>query len=167
MRSGDSARAVHWRSSARRGRLVVLERETPYGGGVGVVVAGRAADPGWEPLVTATASAALAALADGRPVTLVARQPGLARLTTSDPTAALDWFAALTDPAWPGAAEVWAAVDGPGGVLLMAATWTGREWWDGVRATAATHQLTVVPVVPTVPTVRTLPGAPGAGGVVA
>ena len=44
-RSGDDARQVHWRSTARRGRLVVLEREAPRGGSLVILVSGPAGAP--------------------------------------------------------------------------------------------------------------------------
>lgn len=39
-RSGDESREVHWRASARRGRLVVAEREEPPGGRCVLAVVG-------------------------------------------------------------------------------------------------------------------------------
>jgi uncharacterized protein (DUF58 family) len=42
---------VHWRSSARRGRLVVLEREIPRAGGFALVLAAAPGDAQWEDVV--------------------------------------------------------------------------------------------------------------------
>jgi uncharacterized protein (DUF58 family) len=135
-RPGDPARHVHWRSTARRGRPVVVERDEPHAARLAVVVAGPAGAPDWESLVAAVASAAVAAAAAGRPVALLAGQPGLGAVYEGSATALLDWCAALTDPAPPDAATVreaaaWVGRDAD--ILLAAPADWRTEWWQAAR----------------------------------
>lgn len=131
-RPGDGSRRVHWRTTARRGRLVVVDRELPVAPRLAVIVTGPAAAPDFERLVSAVATVATDALRAGRPVALAAAQPGLDPLCEGGPTALLDWCAALRDPGPPGAdvlgrAVAWA---GHGGRVLLAAPADWRaEWW--------------------------------------
>lgn len=93
-RVGDPTTAVHWRASARRNQLVVMERERP-GHPTLLIVAGRLADDdAGEALLARVAATALQALRDGRGVLLV--QAGSA-VSAHRPIDALDWFAGL-DP---------------------------------------------------------------------
>jgi uncharacterized protein (DUF58 family) len=91
---------VHWRSSARRGRLVVTDRLEDVGCDLVIVLAAPAAqpgqaDPGWEELIARLAATALATIAaDGR-VCLVAAIHGVPDLSTGHATAVLDWCAGL------------------------------------------------------------------------
>jgi uncharacterized protein (DUF58 family) len=131
-RPGDGARRVHWRTTARLGRPIVLDREQQVAPGLAIVVAGPAAAPDWERLVSAVASAATGAVREGRPVALGAAQPGLAGLCEGTGPTLLDWCAALGDPGPPGPdvlgrAVAWA---GRGGRVLLAAPADWRaEWW--------------------------------------
>src|SRR5262249_60861734 len=97
-RRGDDTNQVHWRSTARRGRLVVLEREEPRGGRLTLCVTGPDGTADWEPLVSAVASLAVATARAGRPVRLLASDPTAAdwrdRACTQD-VEVLDWCAAL------------------------------------------------------------------------
>ena len=135
---GDGTRQVHWRSTARRGRLVVLERETRIGVGFALLVAGPSDQPSWEPLVALTASTAVAAARAGRRVGLFAAQPGLDEITTGDRVGLLDWCAALDEPALPPPALVGVALRrvGSGGQLVVAATWLPPAWWASTAAAA-------------------------------
>jgi uncharacterized protein (DUF58 family) len=138
-RGGDESRQIHWRSTARRGRLVILEREEPAAAVLAVLVVGPAGRPSWEPLVATVASTAVAALRSGRPVALVAAQAGLAVLETTDRLAVLDWCAALDRPLLATGPELVAAlrVVGRGGELLVAATGAPPQWWHESEALAA------------------------------
>jgi uncharacterized protein (DUF58 family) len=138
-RGGDESRQIHWRSTARRGRLVILEREEPAAAVLAVLVVGPAGRPSWEPLVATVASTAVAALRSGRPVALVAAQGGLGWLETTDRLALLDWCAALDRPQLPTGPELVAAlrVVGRGGELLVAATGAPPAWWQEAEALAA------------------------------
>ena len=143
-RTGDEARQVHWRSTARRGRLVVLEREAPRGGTVTMLVAGLAAHAGWEGLVTLVASTGVAALETGRPVTLLADQEGQSQhsqhsqLSTTHRLDLLDWCAGLDTTQLPGRPLVEAALAavGRGGTLHVATTEASPTWWATIRSLA-------------------------------
>ena len=101
-RPGDQRRWVHWRSTARTGRLVVRELEEPALSPVVLVVAG---DPApekevvWEALVAAAASVGVYALAEGRPLHCVC--PGTEPLDRATKTTLLDWCAGLDAPGAP------------------------------------------------------------------
>lgn len=73
-RSGDPRRAVHWRSTARAGRLIVREFQEPSRQAVEILVAGLApaeeAESSFETAVSAAASVALHMLALGHPLKL-------------------------------------------------------------------------------------------------
>jgi uncharacterized protein (DUF58 family) len=99
-RPGDPSRHVHWRSTARRGRLVVTDRLDEVGSDLVVVVGAPAArpgqaDPDWEQLIARLAATALATLSAGARVYLVAAIHGVPDLSTSTATAVLDWCAEL------------------------------------------------------------------------
>jgi uncharacterized protein (DUF58 family) len=131
-RPGDSTRQVHWRSTARRGHPVVVEREEERGPRLAVVVTGPARAPDWERLVAAVAATAVDAAGRGRPVALLAGQPGLGAVYDGSATALLDWCAALVDPGPPDVATLrdaagWAGRDGD--ILLAApADWRAGSW---------------------------------------
>lgn len=99
-RPGDSPRAVHWRSTARTGHLMVREYEEHPSTRVGIVLAGRdhgtPPDSSFEVLVSAVASIAMYALSTGHPLDLV--RPGRAgridALFEPEKEDALDWLAA-------------------------------------------------------------------------
>lgn len=147
-RSGDEARQVHWRSTARRGRLVVLEREVPLGGALTVLVAGPAEHPGWEQLVSTVASTAVAANAAGRGVCLFAAQPGLPPLLEGHRIDLLDWCSALTLPFPPDRATIEAALShaGHGGQLHIATTVLAGPWWSAVKQLAASAGVEALPL---------------------
>lgn len=95
-RPGDPLRRIHWRSSARRGHLVVHELEQERRADVSVAV-DVPADPDLADAVASVAcSLALAAVRDGGEVALMSPANGGAetrRVRTSD--AVLDWGARL------------------------------------------------------------------------
>jgi uncharacterized protein (DUF58 family) len=98
-RPGDSTRSIHWRSSARRGALVVREYEEEVYNRVAIVIAG--ADHGspprssFEALVTSAASIAVYALTTGHPVELLrpTADGGSERVAGVDRAAVLMWLA--------------------------------------------------------------------------
>ena len=164
-RTGDEARQVHWRSTARRGRLVVLEREAPRGGTVTMLVAGLAAHAGWESLVTLIASTGVAALDTGRPVTLLADQDGQSRLSTTHRLDLLDWCAGLDTSLLPRGPVVEAALAavGRGGTLHVATTEATPAWWTSIRplADAAGVELVGLSASPGGPAGAPGPASPG------
>jgi uncharacterized protein (DUF58 family) len=149
-RSGDEARQVHWRSTARRGRLVVLEREAPRGGSLVLLVAGPAATPGWERLVSVVASNAVSVLRAGRTVSLFVQQDGLGPLVDASRAGVLDWCASLDPFGLPDRAGVEPAVQaaGRGGRLYVATTGAPATWWGAARSLgdAAGVEVTALPV---------------------
>jgi uncharacterized protein (DUF58 family) len=90
-RSGDSARSVSARATARHGRPLVLERERDAGSGLVLIAGGPGSGPSWERAVSYAASLALEALADGT----VPRLFGPAPPGRLDRTGLLDWFAGV------------------------------------------------------------------------
>jgi uncharacterized protein (DUF58 family) len=118
-RSGDAAATVHWRASARRNRLVVVERERPPAGPL-IVMIGQPPEPDgqWELALSRAAATAVLACRAGRPVMLV----GAALVTRpGSPGQVLDWFAELDStgfdtagdnrPTAPGATVLWVSGD--------------------------------------------------------
>lgn len=146
-RSGDEARQIHWRTTARRGQLVVLERESPEQPRLVIVVTGPAAHPSWEHSVSVVASTAVLALRSGASVALLAEQAGLTPLLDATVDSALDWCAALTDPQWPTVdllAEA-ARAAGPGGRLLLSGPGPiAPDVWAALRTYVAPYGAAVV-----------------------
>jgi uncharacterized protein (DUF58 family) len=127
-RSGDARSAIHWRASARRNELVVMERERPGHPTLLVVVGPLGAGDGPESLLARVASTTLHALRDGRSVVLLADG---APAMVSRPTDALDWFAGV-DPVASATAEQLRAglqLAGNGAVVV----WLGAAMPDAVR----------------------------------
>lgn len=148
---GDDARQVHWRSTARRGRLVVLEREELRGGRLSILVVGPDAASDWEPLVSAVASLAVATVRSGRPVRLLAGDPqttGWREVISTQETELLDWCAGLRTvlpPAGPAMGRLAAHVGR--GELTVALTRPAAAWWDHAAPAAAAAGLRFVPLV--------------------
>jgi len=128
-RPGDPSRHVHWRTSARRGRLVVTDRLEEMGGDLVLVVAPPVAgvagpDPDWEELVSRLAATAIR---PGRTHVLAALR-GVPDLHASDPATVLDWCARLPgalDAVAGDAAAVWqraVGLTGPGGAPVLVRT---------------------------------------------
>lgn len=90
-RSGDSARAVSARATARHGRPLVLERERDAGSALVLLAGGPGRGPAWEAAVSRAASIAIAAVSSGSPPLLLGAPPP-ARM---DRTGVLDWFAGV------------------------------------------------------------------------
>jgi uncharacterized protein (DUF58 family) len=148
-RTGDSRRDVHWRSSARRGRLVVVEREEPQEHALTVLIAGTPAGLDWERLLAAAAASAAAAARSGRDVTLYAKQDGVSRLTTRRPLEVLDWFAGLGAAQVPLADEVQLAFDaaGRGGDVVVAVSdELPPGWWEWLQSGAARQRVALHPL---------------------
>ena len=95
-RPGDPASRVHWRSSARRGTLVVRERGVSSTRHVVVAVASSSTAADWEEVVAVAASACRAAQRAGHRLTLLVWSDGLlASPPLHSVPALLDWWAAL------------------------------------------------------------------------
>jgi uncharacterized protein (DUF58 family) len=93
-RSGDGSASVHWRASARRNQLIVMERERPAQGALAILVGPANPGPDWERMVSRGASTAVEAARQGRTLTLVCGEESATPATRRD---ILDWFAALDE----------------------------------------------------------------------
>jgi uncharacterized protein (DUF58 family) len=137
---------VHWRSTARRGRLVVLEREIPKPGGLALVLAATPGDDRWESVVSIGAWTGAAAVAAGRDVTLVAAVAGGAELGPDDATTILDWCA-QSKASLPDEEQMLGAFDfaGRGGDVAVAAGPSAYHgWWQWASALADSREITLV-----------------------
>jgi len=125
-RPGDDRRHVHWRATARHGRLVVVEPEQTVSRRLALVIVGDAGHLPWESVVSRAAWTAVAAIRAGREVLLVAQGAVDSRTgdcQTTDAATALDWFSALRSPHLAPAALARAADwAGPGGDVVLVAT---------------------------------------------
>ena len=127
----------------------MLERESPEQPRVSYLVVGPAAEGGWERSVSVLASTVVEALRSGAAVSLWAEQPGLSPVLDASLDSALDWCAALADPAWPGVE-----------LLVRAAQWAGRggvlqvcgpspfspEVWASLRPYVAPYGVDALPL---------------------
>lgn len=94
-RSGDGARAVSARASARHGRPIVLERERDSTIDLVVLVAGPGRGEHWEAALASACGAALRSSYDGRPPWLLGA--GHEAAPRPGPRDVLDWFAAADE----------------------------------------------------------------------
>ena len=120
-RPGDARSAIHWRASARRNQLVVMERERPGYPTLVVVVGPLADSEAQESLLSRVAATALRALRDGRGVVLLADgEP----TKVTRPVDALDWFAAVDPSALPTGEQLRSAMQlaGTGAIVV----WLGK-----------------------------------------
>jgi len=81
-RSGDQVRNVQWRSTARTGRLTVVERDHVATGSLVVLIAGRSGDPALEEAVSRAATVASVALRRGTAVLIASEGGGCVRART-------------------------------------------------------------------------------------
>ncbi|MDQ4025662.1 MAG: DUF58 domain-containing protein [Actinomycetota bacterium] len=94
-RPGDQQRWVHWRTTARTGRLVVREHEEPARSPLVLVAAGLEANHSAEHVASAAASVGLLALSAGRPVHCVGHGRFGEHVENASRLGLLDWAAAL------------------------------------------------------------------------
>ena len=97
-RAGDPLRSVHWRSTARAGRLIVREYEQEIATRLGLVIAGAdhgdGATSAFESLVSAVATIGIYALSTGHPIYLTrAGTDGIEHLAEPGKHDLLDWLA--------------------------------------------------------------------------
>lgn len=143
-RPGDPQRAVHWRSTARVGQLVVREFEEEVQSRVTLVIAGADAgmppDSAFESLVSAAASIAVYALNTGHPVDLLRPSAeGSSHLGDPDRFDVMDWLAAaepIDTAITPLVSQALARVGRRGTVVVLAPTMgeAARDVGDAVRA---------------------------------
>lgn len=129
-RSGDALRDVHWRSTARAGRLVVREYERAEPTRTVVAVLGGDAGDAFEALVSAAASIAHALSRSGEPVDLIrVTRDGAVVVVTGASQHGLHSWSAAVEPVAADAAEVArVALAGgrPSAVVLAAAPGVAR-----------------------------------------
>jgi uncharacterized protein (DUF58 family) len=161
-RPGDAVHQVHWRASARHGRLVVVEPERTLTRRISLLVVGIPIRSGpvalWEDAVSVAAWTVADLVGTGGTARLYAVQAGLASLTTDDPSSALDWFAALDEVVLPDLTTLEALLGTvPAGdlVSVVATPAVPAGWWDmaGQVAGRTRHRLVPFGVGPT----RTVP----------
>lgn len=142
-RPGDSSASVHWRSTARRGTLVVRERARASTRHVVVALACDSDAADWENVLAAAAGACRAAQLAGQRLTLWVWGGGdvLAAPPVHSIAALLDWWAALTASRLPAAGTLALATRSTGAVdvLVAASASTPDAWWDEVRHGALRH----------------------------
>lgn len=153
-RPGDPQRAVHWRSTARAGQLVVREFEEEVQSRVTLILAGKDVgsppDSAYEMLVSAAASIGIYALNTGHPVDLLRPAPeGVAHLGDPDRYDILDWLAAaepLDGPVTPLVSQALSRVGHRGTVVLLLPTVgeAARDAEDAVRTIQAAGSRAVV-----------------------
>lgn len=139
-RHGDAASSVHWRSTARRGTLVVRERAAATSRHVVVALACSSDAPDWEDVIAVAAGACRAAQLAGDRLTLWVWADGQ---TVPPPpvqsvTGLLDWWAALTTSELPSGAALARALTSinAADVQVAASAWATEQWWDEVRLSA-------------------------------
>jgi uncharacterized protein (DUF58 family) len=136
-RPGDASSSVHWRSTARRGTLVVRERAIASTRQVVVALACSSAAADWEDVLAAAAGACKAAQLAGQQLTLWVWGDGevLAVPPVHSVTALLDWWAGLPASCLPAPATLARAVTSTGSadVHVAASATTPETWWDEVR----------------------------------
>jgi uncharacterized protein (DUF58 family) len=121
-RPGDATRHVHWRSTARTGRLTVLEHGEPGIGALGVLAMGRAGEPRFEQAVAVAAATVRWAQNDGVDVIHAFEIDGRGRLEWLTPQTFHRTFAHVGYSPIPSPATVQLLLDaiGRGGILILA-----------------------------------------------
>lgn len=133
-RSGDAPRAIHWRASARHGKLIVAERGADEPPPALVLVIGRPTTEDDEQILALASALAGRRIATGEPVRVLAWH-GTRCLTapSGSVTASADWFAALAEPSVPRVEAVLARTGDAASLTIAASSQTPPVW---------VHQLT-------------------------
>jgi uncharacterized protein (DUF58 family) len=147
-RSGDDARQVHWRASARRGQLVVLEHEAPRRPTLNLLAITASDRPIWEHSVRVLASLAVQGVRAGHDVNLFADQPVFDTLLSATVESALDGCATIEPAGWPkpDLVERAAQVAGAGGQVHVVAHGMRAEAWPRLVAAFARYGVDLVDV---------------------
>lgn len=147
-RPGDASGSVHWRSSARRGTLVVRERGAAVTRHVVVALVCSSDATDWEDAIALAASACRVAQEAGHRLTLLVWTDGaLAAPPVGSVQGLLDWWAGLSASDTPEPATLaraLAAVDA-GDVHVAVSATTREGLLEEIRTTGAgaVHRLTV------------------------
>jgi uncharacterized protein (DUF58 family) len=151
-RHGDDHRHVHWRSTARHGRLVVLERgETPLSE-LRLALVGPVVAQDFESALATAAATCDGALRSGRLVTVAAWLPGgPAVALVGSRLALLDWWSALGDVVLPDArafARSATATFGRGDLVVAGPAAALDSWFPSARDACAPVNLRRLEVAP-------------------
>jgi uncharacterized protein (DUF58 family) len=133
-RPGDPPRSVHWRSTARAGKLIVREFEEEVASRVALVIAGddvgTAPDSAYEMLIAAAASIGVYAIITGHPIEMLrpSSDGSPARISDPDRFAVLDWLARAAPGDFDLSTLATAALAGMGrrGTVVLLTTGQGR-----------------------------------------
>lgn len=143
-RSGDQVRNVQWRSTARTGRLTVVERDHVATGSLVVLIAGRSGDPALEEAVSKAATVASVALRRGTAVLIASEDGGCARARTQASLLELLARADVREPLGDAALNrAMRSADG-GRVLVAAGRTVAAAWAPAVQRAATLAGVTVV-----------------------
>jgi uncharacterized protein (DUF58 family) len=138
-RSGDDRSGVHWRTTARAGRLTILERGETVQPAVHLVLVGPDPAPSFEATLAAAASTADAALRQGSRLMVVAwHVDGPVLASAATPAELLDWWSTVHDTVLPDPAGFGSTVlrgFGPGELHVAMPAETPLGW----LAEAARH----------------------------
>lgn len=149
-RPGDDRGRIHWRSTARTGRPILLERGQVLVPQLRLALVGLDTSPGFEPALALAASVCDRALRAGQTLTVVAwHVTGPVLGASGSPRELMDWWSTVHDTVLPDPAEFAAtalAGFGSGNLLVvgppeMDGDWIGRAARDCAGLTL--HRLVV------------------------
>jgi uncharacterized protein (DUF58 family) len=143
-RSGDQVRNVQWRSTARTGRLTVVERDQVATGALVVLIAGRSGDPTLEEAVSKAATVASVALRRGTAVLIASEDGGCVRARTQVSLLELLARADVREPLGDAALNRAMRSADAGRVLVAAGRTVSAAWAPAVQRAAALAGVTVV-----------------------
>ena len=154
-RPGDDGRRVHWRSTARHGRLVVAERGEPDARRLVLATTAAWGTTGTEELVAAAAAGCRLAQLSGCRVDVLAwaaappatRPPPAQRAPSDTVDGLLDWWASLTAFTVPAPDRL--VSDLPPGttrLLVLDSPDLPSDWWAQLRRLAAVRGLDLAAV---------------------
>jgi uncharacterized protein (DUF58 family) len=139
-RPGDQVRNVQWRSTARTGRLTVIEREEQSAGVLVVVVVGKTGDAAFETTLATVSATAATAVRQGQPVLVVTSTAEISCARERTESALLEFFACIekADPFNDALIAQVLRTAGRGGTVMLAAGPTMPSTW---RAHLGTYAL--------------------------
>lgn len=146
-RRGDARRQVHWRSTARHGRPIVVERVSAPARGLVVVLAGSPRTAEDELIWAAAAATVGRAMRQREPLDVIALGPdGWMKAPDHSLRAVRDWFSTVAHVQVPSPGAAAAQVPaGTGRVALAACTDVPPEWPGAFRAALPGASVTVIP----------------------
>lgn len=144
-RSGDQVRNVQWRSTARTGRLTVIDRDHVATGPLVVLIAGRSGDPVLEEAISRAAMAGTVALRRGTVVLVAGDDGGCVRARTEGSLIELLARADVREPLNEAALNraMRSASDG-GSVVLATGRTVPGAWMPAVQRVAALAGVTIL-----------------------